>query len=239
MPLDIVEKDYVLGWVLVGLSGVPDLVLKGGTALSKVYFPQDWRFSEDLDFSTNHNNWSALDNGISTALSTTSQGSGILFVKRSTHHNPGYFQLRIQYDAILSKNTVKVDITSEPVLGPVQNLAMPKSYSDYPDVRVNLESRQEILAEKLRALLERTKARDYYDVWRLVQPQIEKTETKRLFLEKAKFRGINWTGVDDFFPAGLEDRLAGYWEVELGRLVQPVPDMRTVLFELRSRLDWL
>jgi predicted nucleotidyltransferase component of viral defense system len=51
----IVEKDYALTWLLKGFylmdSGLDDrFVLKGGTAIRKVYFPQVWRFSEDLDF---------------------------------------------------------------------------------------------------------------------------------------------------------------------------------------------
>jgi predicted nucleotidyltransferase component of viral defense system len=50
LPLTIVEKDYVLGWLLFGLSRISNLVFKGGTALSKIYFPEVWRLSEDLDF---------------------------------------------------------------------------------------------------------------------------------------------------------------------------------------------
>src|SRR4030042_2234018 len=51
----VVEKDYILDWVLWGISQDEYLgkriVFKGGTALHKMYFP-DWRFSEDLDFTT-------------------------------------------------------------------------------------------------------------------------------------------------------------------------------------------
>jgi predicted nucleotidyltransferase component of viral defense system len=50
LPLAMIEKDYALGWLLLGLSGAKGLVFKGGTALSKVYFPRTWRLSEDLDF---------------------------------------------------------------------------------------------------------------------------------------------------------------------------------------------
>lgn len=39
LPLAMIEKDYILGWVLFGLARLPELVFKGGTALSKVYFP--------------------------------------------------------------------------------------------------------------------------------------------------------------------------------------------------------
>ena len=48
-----VEKDYVLSWVLYGLSAYEwlshSLIFKGGTVLKKVYF-QGYRYSEDLDF---------------------------------------------------------------------------------------------------------------------------------------------------------------------------------------------
>jgi hypothetical protein len=50
---NVVEKDYVLGWLLAGIFGQPALagnwVFKGGTCLKKCYF-ETYRFSEDLDF---------------------------------------------------------------------------------------------------------------------------------------------------------------------------------------------
>src|ERR1035437_664233 len=50
---NVVEKDYVLGWLLAGINQHPDLneawVFKGGTCLKKCYF-ETYRFSEDLDF---------------------------------------------------------------------------------------------------------------------------------------------------------------------------------------------
>lgn len=48
-----IEKDYILSWILFGISKhellSKLLVFKGGTVLKKVYF-EDYRFSEDLDF---------------------------------------------------------------------------------------------------------------------------------------------------------------------------------------------
>ena len=53
IPWEVLELDYVLSWVLAGISQTPalrdTLAFKGGTALSKCYF-EDYRFSEDLDF---------------------------------------------------------------------------------------------------------------------------------------------------------------------------------------------
>ena len=49
---DTVEKDYVLGWVLHGISHnreTRNWAFKGGTCLKKCFF-ETFRFSEDLDF---------------------------------------------------------------------------------------------------------------------------------------------------------------------------------------------
>ena len=49
----MIEKDYVIGWVLWGIGSDPSLstswVFKGGTCLRKCYV-ETYRFSEDLDF---------------------------------------------------------------------------------------------------------------------------------------------------------------------------------------------
>ena len=52
IPERVLERDYCLSWILVGLArgALRDrLAFKGGTALKKCYFG-DYRFSEDLDF---------------------------------------------------------------------------------------------------------------------------------------------------------------------------------------------
>jgi predicted nucleotidyltransferase component of viral defense system len=48
-----IEKDYILSWILYGISKnerlTKLLAFKGGTLLKKVYI-DDYRYSEDLDF---------------------------------------------------------------------------------------------------------------------------------------------------------------------------------------------
>lgn len=49
----VIEKDYVLGWMLAGIYAHEELaeswIFKGGTYLKKCFF-ETYRFSEDLDF---------------------------------------------------------------------------------------------------------------------------------------------------------------------------------------------
>jgi hypothetical protein len=53
LSANVVEKDYVLGWLLAGIYSLPDFsqkwIFKGGTCLKKCFF-ETYRFSEDLDF---------------------------------------------------------------------------------------------------------------------------------------------------------------------------------------------
>ena len=53
-----IEKDYMLSWILQGIAQHEQLsktiVFKGGTVLKKIYF-EDYRFSEDLDFTLLNN----------------------------------------------------------------------------------------------------------------------------------------------------------------------------------------
>ena len=63
---DIVEEDYVLGWLLAGIYAHEPVAaawtFKGGTCLKKCYF-ETYRFSEDLDFTLG--DVAHLDAGIS------------------------------------------------------------------------------------------------------------------------------------------------------------------------------
>jgi len=79
LNLMIVEKDYVLGWLLYGFAKQSDLIFKGGTALSKIYFPRIWRLSEDLDFSIIKGEPETVLDKIEKILSAAQESSGIKF----------------------------------------------------------------------------------------------------------------------------------------------------------------
>ena len=234
LNLGMIEKDYVLGWLLFGFSKTK-LVFKGGTALSKIYFPEIWRLSEDLDFSF-RGNFDKIE--VEEILRFVEQESGIKFKLKSKYQNPEYLQLKIQYHALLGKNWIKVDVTKEKVIETPAEKTMKKMYPDYPGFNVNVMQLEEIFAEKLRALLERKKSRDYYDIWRMLSLKYDQGRVRKLFLEKCKIKGIE-IEEENIFPENLEDILRSYWEKELSRLVYPIPDLRKAINDLKSKLTFL
>ena len=79
---NVVEKDYVLGWLLAGINAHPDLaaswVFKGGTCLKKCYF-ETYRFSEDLDFTLRDESQLLLVNfGVVAGYQRQQQGARLL-----------------------------------------------------------------------------------------------------------------------------------------------------------------
>lgn len=239
LSLVIVEKDYVLGWLLFGFAKDPNLVFKGGTALSKVYFPKIWRLSEDLDFSLIRGELKEVLGNVGTILADVKNKSNIEFILKGSYINPDYLQLKIQYRGVLDRNWIKVDVTSNDLVDRPAIRAIPQSYSDHIPFNVRIESLAEIIASKLRAVIERKKCRDYFDLWKLSEMELDRKKIKNVFEKKLAVKNLEFRGIRQIFPADLKETLKPYWERELGRLVNPLPDMMTVLSSLRGALKFL
>ena len=236
LSLVMIEKDYVLGWALFGFSRVPSLVFKGGTALSKIYFAETWRLSEDLDFSLIEGEWDDLKHPLPKLLKALAKECGIDFRLANVFGNPGYLQLKIQYAGPIGRNWIKVDIRKDDLVDTPENKKVARAYSDYPDFTLRVENLAEICASKIRTLIERRKCRDYFDLWKLLGLEIDVERMKRILPKKLAVKGLTTVDLVRMFPDDLPETLQPYWDRELSRLVEPVPEMSVVLEELRQRL---
>ncbi len=243
LALDLVEKDYVLGWILYSVSSSSlskHLAFKGGTALSKVYFPSQWRLSEDLDFTLlEEADWEHIVKRLGEEVPTIMERESKipLTLTKIPFTNPNYLQGRFQYIGPLSKNTVKIELSKERFVGDVLEKEVAQIF-DCPRFTVHVYSLENILAEKTRTLLERGKVKDYYDVWRLMKTEsFDYGKVRRLFLQKCEAKEIAFNGVDRFFPAGLVRTLEPYLKIGLARLsADSLPPLETMIAELKSCL---
>ena len=220
----LAEKHYVNSWVLYAIATGPlseTLVFKGGTALSKLYFPDIWRFSEDLDF-TATSQLPDIDRTLEPSLAAIEAESGIRFEIRNMHAvgDPvEYVQFDVQYDAVLGqKNTTDLDITfNEQLVFPIVDHE--HTFEDVPTCSLAAYSIEEIFVEKLRSLFQRARARDYYDIYRLLeQESFDDAEIVTALREKARAHDV----VIDLAQGVPEDDVAAvraYWEQALSRLV--------------------
>ena len=131
---DVVEKDYVLGWLLAGLAELPlreHWIFKGGTSIKKCYF-ETYRFSEDLDFSLLPSaaygeeallaNLHALAQRVGELSGLQFPADAIILRARQNRQGQATFEGRIGYRGPLAfPGTPKIlfDLTQhEPVLDP-------------------------------------------------------------------------------------------------------------------------
>ena len=198
-----IEKDYVLSWILYGISRndllSKVLVFKGGTVLKKVYF-EDYRFSEDLDFTLLDENISNDDllKEFEQIYSFVKDEANItLQFKESNTHISGSIGFYINYvgplQANINSRDVKIDITRGEIMEyPIE---IKKGFREYSDLSEELFSIQcyslsEVLIEKMAALMGRTEPRDLYDFWYLTENERLSTKEHRPeFERKAKNKG--------------------------------------------------
>jgi len=245
LALGTLEKDYVITEVLKALSMVPTLsellVFKGGTALRKVYF-SDWRYSEDLDFTVKHDmGKEELRQELDRWYQQVRLASQVQLTTKMVHKPDGYARVRTQFIGPLSyPGMIFMDLSFdeplclEPALMNV--LAAPFSSEEQMVLAYPLE---ELLAEKIRSLLERGKSRDYYDVWRLLKERAASLDLELLgtvLQKKLSHKGLTMTGIGDLLPQDVKV-LKRYWEKDLGQQIIPLPSLEEVIEELRDMLD--
>jgi predicted nucleotidyltransferase component of viral defense system len=236
LNLNIIEKDYVLGWILFGFSKMPNLVLKGGTALSKIHFPEIWRLSEDLDFSLLESEFSSVIQKVEEVYGLIKKESQIELKQKSKFSNPEYLQLKIQYHATIGQNWVKVDITKNDLVEKPSLRAIRKGYSDYPSFRIKVETIEEIFCSKIRTIIERKKCRDYFDLWKLSNISMDFKTVEKNIKKKLAIKGLELKEIEQIFPDNIQEVLTPFWKREMGRLVSPLPDLEIVLKELKNFL---
>jgi predicted nucleotidyltransferase component of viral defense system len=267
LPWEILERDYVLSWLLAGISHVETLrdtlVFKGGTALKKCYFGV-YRLSEDLDFSgighvpAGEQMEEAIREACDKAASLLDEYAPVEIVyERYTERDPHpggqeAFTIRVRLPWQRTPQTrVMVEISvDEKVLKPMQKRNIIHEYGEPLEAQVRVYALEEIVAEKLRAILQhveklqqrgwsRSRARDYYDLWRVLgeyQNQLDLSDFSSLLRAKCTVRNVSFNGPEDFFQKTMIDYVEKTWEQWLGPLIPDLPDFDTVIGELRPQI---
>src|SRR5262249_41739615 len=85
----------------------------------------------------------------------------------------------------------------------------------------------------------RPRARDYYDLWRVLSQFGEHLDRSLLpdtLARKAKHRDVSYAGLDDFFTEQLVNEAQTHWDSNLRPFVANLPAVDLVLSELRAML---
>ena len=255
----VVEKDYVLGWLLWGVANheatANSWIFKGGTCLKKCFF-ETYRFSEDLDFTLvdpKHLNEDFLRQVFADVAAAVYDQTGIEIPagtqRFDIYRNPrGHTscQARIPYRGPVSPPSlprVKFDLTTDElvVLPPVR-LRVFHPYSDEPTGGISVSSYayEEAFAEKTRALGERSRPRDLYDVVNLFRHAEARPEPAVLFdvlRQKCAFKNVEPPAYGRLEASRA--LMEGSWSQMLGHQLRMLPPFETFWDELPAFLNWL
>lgn len=216
-PLHIAEKDYLLTLVLQVIASSDlgrTLVFKGGTALHHCYLEQ-CRFSEDLDFSSNQ-----------TAIS--------LEEARKVFEKIEYLKIKKDY---ISGATVKLEKLQYvgPLIQPsslkveidfLQNVILPPQVLKYQNVwgvdfTVPVMDIREICAEKIRAMSDRARYRDFYDMCLILDAhKIDLAEVIELVKQKEVRKPITKTNIEQNWKIVLTQKEAEMGQIYYSRKVE-------------------
>jgi len=262
LAANVIEKDYALGWVLAGIAHTEGLstawVFKGGTALKKCFF-ETYRFSEDLDFTViyeqylkpdfltdifhNIAEWIYDQAGVEIPKETIrfdsySNPRGKISVQGRLGYRgplrPGGDLPRIKFD--LTNDEL---VTSEPKIREVHH-----PYPDSPEegMAVLCYSFEELFAEKIRALAERERPRDLYDVihlYRHSNEEINRPLLVQMLERKCGFKGILLPTVEALANSPEYNELKSEWKNMLAHQLPVLPPFEQFWNELPDVFNWL
>jgi predicted nucleotidyltransferase component of viral defense system len=258
---NVVEKDYVLSWVLAGIHAHPELadswVFKGGTCLKKCYF-ETYRFSEDLDFTLRderHLEEAFLRRALGDVANWVADQSGLAMpvdqLGLDLYANPRgrvSCQGRIGYRGPVSPGgggwpKLKLDLTADErlVLAAVRREVF-HPYSDRPGdgLWINCYAYEEAFGEKIRALAERTRPRDLYDVVNLYRHGDSRPSAavlRDVLEQKCAYKAIALPTLEALEPHRPD--LEAMWENMLGHQLPQLPPVADFWAALPEIFTWI
>lgn len=197
----VIEKDYVIGWVLAGITGIE--------------IP-----TEKLKFEIYKN-------------------------PRNTLSCEG----KIYYRGPLSPNfrnktpRIKLDLTSDEItVAPTIVNKVKHDYLDQPKKGIHIQcySYEEVFAEKIRALAERTRPRDLYDIissYSLPESYKLANKVRDILEKKCAFKSIQLPTYETL--SIRKDLCSTGWEDQLSHQLQTLPPFDFFWNELKEFFKWL
>lgn len=214
------EKDYfqnIILFILYQAYG-SELVFKGGTALNKCYGLE--RFSEDLDFTCSSTiDVSRIEEGLKRfrldfEMKKDEYENGVkisLLIK-----GPLYTGIRLSLCKFIIDLSFRENVVLKPAIKTIGRFL-----EEVPAFDVLVMHEEEILAEKIRAIVSRTKARDVYDLWFLLKKGIK--FDSELVKKKLDYYKQDWTVKEFKKKLNMKENI---WITELKPLIHNVPDFK-------------
>lgn len=183
-----VEQDLIISRALISLFERPkiknNLVFRGGTALHKLYVTPSARYSEDIDLVqiTSEPIGQMLDE-IRSALSWLGEPT-----RKLTERSAKLFYCYTAWDNSKRKLKIEINTTEHYHFSDLVDFNFSVSNSWFSgDLKLRTYQLNELMGTKLRALYQRRKGRDLFDMWIVLKNDlIDPHEVIKIYLSHCK-----------------------------------------------------
>jgi len=205
MSLNFIAKDEMLSKLLVILKGFDDLVLKGGTAVNRVYINKK-RFSEDIDFDL------IFKGSVKEALGRTKEIVSV--IKGFEIQRPRIMHSTIRYDLIYTnplghKDKVRLEFRVTKKAGKYSKKIVNWGFVPGESSLLNVYDIEELIKSKIECVLDRLEGKDFLDLYYLMEiphkhvKRINKDKLiERINLEEKEMKSVI-NAVNHYIPRNL------------------------------------
>ena len=259
---ETVEKDYVLGWMLHGIHQHGQLgsrwMFKGGTSLKKCFF-ETFRFSEDLDFTItaqDHMTVEFLRAVFNEIAEKLYEEIGIEFSKEMFRFKivpkadgKSSAQGVVHYNSPIrgkpASATIKLDLTTDEIV--VLNSEKKRVHHPYKDepsdgIWAHCYSFEEVIAEKIRALVQRLRPRDVYDVVHFFRNRAmikNPSLVCSVLAKKCSYKNIAIPTLEQIEKHDKMEELKSEWSNMLAHQLPNLPPLESFWQDIPPFFEWL
>ncbi len=220
LSLNFVAKDEMISKLLVQLQGIDDIILKGGTAINRVYLKKK-RFSEDIDFDL------LFKSTAKEALARTNEI--VRNITGFTIAKPRIMNHTIRYDLqytnpLQHKDLVRLEFRVTPSTLRYSQKVVNPGFVPADAALLNVYDLNQLILQKIECVLSRMEGKDLFDLYFLLEisspllsPTVKERIIRRLNLSTAEIRSIA-NSLNHYVPKMLRPE----WETFIEELKEKI-----------------
>lgn len=218
LSLNMVAKDEVISEVLLQLQNNNDIVLKGGTAINRVYI-KNKRFSEDIDCDL------IFKGEIKAAIIRTNEIIDTIKIKGLTIARPRIMKTIIRYDftyinPLQNQDKIRVEFKVLPNTSSYSKKIVHVGFAPAEPVLMNVYDIEELIKQKMDCIMNRMEGKDFFDMYYLLDiphspikelKEKKKELIKRITLEEKQIKMVA-NIVNHYIPRGRRPKWDDFLE---------------------------
>lgn len=145
------------------------VLFKGGTAIRFLY--NSPRFSEDLDFTAYNTNMRQIETIFIDSLDDVAQTGIDVKLEEAKATSGGYFGI-VRFTFLDFKQTIQIEVSMRPKKSKIVPEVSLISSDYIPPYNIISLAEKDLIEEKIQALLDRAKPRDFFDIYFLLRSNL-------------------------------------------------------------------